>query len=406
MRQLPVSSARHAVPAFLAALALSACASKPILPAANVPSEAVTLPMQLDEVHASIEVEVNGQPARMLLDTGADQIVLSADAAKRLRLPVRATATPGSGAAGTYIASTTTIADLAAGDIHRRKLTAYVVPFPEEFVYDGVLGAPFFATLRITLDYQRRAVTLRSSASRETSSDSVQIPMKLEGGKLLVLASAAGVTGWFCVDTGAGNALTLFTPTVKQRGLGKAFSPAVHTITGVSAGGYTRGTLVRVPEVAIGPFALRQVVAELSEAEKGLFASSLYAGNLGGEIWRRFNVTLDYSGHQMLLAPNDAIGQPFVGPRSGLSPSLVEGVIQIVDVVDGSPAAEAGLRIGDVIVAMNGVSTDPHQDTAIRRSYDEITQALRAAPGTQVRLTVRDVSGVERDATLMLRDLL
>jgi clan AA aspartic protease (TIGR02281 family) len=117
-----------------ALLALCGCASEPRVLPSNEAAQVVTLPMQLDEVHPSIEVMVNGRPARLLLDTGADQIVLSSSAARRLGLPVRSTGTPGSGAAGTYIASTTAIADLGAGAIHRHKLTAYVVPFPEELV--------------------------------------------------------------------------------------------------------------------------------------------------------------------------------------------------------------------------------------------------------------------------------
>jgi clan AA aspartic protease (TIGR02281 family) len=405
MRSLLISGTRI-VRAVLTVAALSACGSGPTLLVADEPAAAVTLPMQLDGVHASIEVTVNGKPARMLLDTGADQIVLSPDAARRLGLPVRSTATPGSGAAGTYSASVTTITDLAIGTIRRRKLTAYVVPVPEEFAYDGVLGTPFFAPLLTTLDYQQSAVTLRSSAPFEPLPDTTQIPIKLESGKLLAMASAAGVTGWFSVDTGAGNALTFFAPTVKQYRLRDAFSPSVDTITGVSPGGYTRGTLVRVPEVTIGPYVLNQVIVELSEADQGLFASSLYAGNLGGELWRRFKVTLDYPGRHMSLTPNNALSQPFAGPRSGLVPSLVNGAIRIVDVVDGSPAAEAGFRIGEAIIAVNGASTDTRQGEAVRTSLDKVTQALRAAPGTQVRLTVRDASGAERELTLRLRDLL
>jgi clan AA aspartic protease (TIGR02281 family) len=406
MRNLQPSGARPVALVILTVVAFSACRSEPNLPTADDPAAVATLPMQLDGAHASVEVTVNGKSVRMLLDTGADQIVLTSDAARRLGLPVRSTATPGSGAAGTYSASVTTIADLSAGAIHHRKLTAYVVPVPEEFIYDGVLGTPFFAPLLTTLDYQQRAVTLRSHGSFELLPDDTQVPIRLESGKLLVLASAAGVTGWFSVDTGAGNALTFFTPTVKQYGLRNAFSPSVHTITGVSPGGYTRGTLVRVPDVTIGPYVLNQIVVELSEAEQGFFANSLYAGNLGGELWRRFKVTLDYPGGRMALTPNDAIGQPFIGPRSGLVPSLVDGAIQIVDVVEGSPAAEAGFRIGEVIVAINGASTGSLQSEATRASFDETTQALRAAPGTQVRLTVRAPSGAERDVTLLLRALL
>src|SRR3954470_4796432 len=101
MRNLTISGVHKVLPAILAVVALSACGSDPTLPAADDPTAVVTLPMQLNGAHASVEVTINGKSARMLLDTGADQIVLSPGAAERLGLPVRSTTTPGSGAAGT-----------------------------------------------------------------------------------------------------------------------------------------------------------------------------------------------------------------------------------------------------------------------------------------------------------------
>jgi membrane-associated protease RseP (regulator of RpoE activity) len=140
---------------------------------------------------------------------------------------------------------------------------------------------------------------------------------------------------------------------------------------------------VRVPDVTIGSHVFNRVIMELSEAEEGYFANSLYVGNLGGELWRRFTVTLDYTGRQMYLAPNDAFDQPFDGPKSGLAPPLVDGMVKIVDVVDGSPAAEAGMQAGEAILAVNDVSTDSQQGAATRASLDRVTQALRAAPGSR-----------------------
>lgn len=389
-KSAPVCARRVALTA-LAAIALSACGSEPTLPSNDNPTVPITIPMQLEGAHASIAVTINGRSARMLLDTGSDQIVLTPAATERLGLPLHPTTVPGSGASGTYTASVTEIVDLGVGTIHRRKLTAYVVPVPEEFVYDGVLGVPFFATLLATLDYQRGALTLQASPVGTT-----QLPIKVEGGKLLVMASAAGVTGWFSIDTGAGNALTFFSPAVEQYGLSTAFAPSVHTITGVSPGGYTRGTLVRVPDVTIGPYALSQVVIELSEAKAGLFASRAFTGNLGGELWRRFRVTLDIPHQQLWLTPNDALTAHFEGPRSGLVASRVRSAIEIIDVAEDSPASEAGLHIGDTLIALNGTSV----------SFEELTQALKAPAGTPIRLTVRNSSGTEADATLVLRELL
>lgn len=397
--------ARRAAPVVLSTLMLIACSDEPTRHARCDSAAAATIPMRLDGPHASVEVQINGRLARMLLDTGADQIVLSSLAIERLGLQREADSTPGSGAAGSISASTTSIADLSVGGFHRRKQVAYVVPFPREFAYDGVLGIPFFAAFTTTTDYQRRLFTLEPRVACEALSGAASIPIRIESGKLLLLATAGGVSGWFSVDTGAGNALTFFAPIVERLRLRESFSPSVRTVTGVSPGGYTHGALVRIPTVRIGPYVFDQVVAELSLDTEGYFAKSPYIGNLGGELWRRFSVTLDYPGGLMYLTPNDAFNDPFVGPRSGLTPSLVGGIVTVVDVVEDGPAAAAGVQVGDTILAVDGkILGAPVVDAA--RSIDTVVRALRAVPGTAVSLRLRDASGAEREVELVLRDLL
>ncbi|NJO12715.1 MAG: PDZ domain-containing protein [Gammaproteobacteria bacterium] len=78
----------------------------------------------------------------------------------------------------------------------------------------------------------------------------------------------------------------------------------------------------------------------------------------------------------MYLAPNDAFDQPFDGPRSGLAASLVDGLVKIVEVVEGSPAAEAGMHTGEVILAVNGASLDSQQGRASRASLERVVRAL------------------------------
>jgi putative serine protease PepD len=64
-------------------------------------------------------------------------------------------------------------------------------------------------------------------------------------------------------------------------------------------------------------------------------------------------------------------------------------------VVGGGPAAQAGLRPGDVIVRLDDANVDTVEDL-----FGELRQRR---PGSQVRLTfVRD--GRERQATITLAD--
>ena len=59
-----------------------------------------------------------------------------------------------------------------------------------------------------------------------------------------------------------------------------------------------------------------------------------------------------------------------------------DGSVTITDVISGSPAADAGIRIGDQLVAMNGVEL-------IEANYPKI-KAMKAemSPGSSVKYTV------------------
>jgi C-terminal processing protease CtpA/Prc len=65
----------------------------------------------------------------------------------------------------------------------------------------------------------------------------------------------------------------------------------------------------------------------------------------------------------------------------------------------GSPAAEAGIEVGDRVTA---VDSQP----AAKLTLPALRLRLRTdAPGTRVRLTLRTGAAAEREVTLTLRDL-
>ncbi|MBO5755090.1 MAG: PDZ domain-containing protein, partial [Clostridia bacterium] len=61
---------------------------------------------------------------------------------------------------------------------------------------------------------------------------------------------------------------------------------------------------------------------------------------------------------------------------------LADGYAKIIEVANGSPAEEAGLRLGDIIVAVEGV------DFALL-GYDNAVSKIRGEEGTEVTLTVK-----------------
>ena len=65
----------------------------------------------------------------------------------------------------------------------------------------------------------------------------------------------------------------------------------------------------------------------------------------------------------------------------GVEISLEDGSIKVIGAIDDSPAARAGIRAGDTIVAVDSIAVDPEH-------LDESVERLRGRPGSRVELTI------------------
>lgn len=89
----------------------------------------------------------------------------------------------------------------------------------------------------------------------------------------------------------------------------------------------------------------------------------------------------------------DIISGSYQGIGAQVAQDPVTSEIVIVTPFTGSPAEKAGIRPGDVLVAVDGESTEGWSTAqAVRR--------IRGRPGTQVTLTVRHSNGVVEEATI------
>jgi hypothetical protein len=133
------------------------------------------------------------------------------------------------------------------------------------------------------------------------------IPLSFDGSKIpfvltsIVVEGRAPVEAKLEVDTGADGTLVINSSFVKKQHLLAAMPKAVQD-RGRGLGGEERRLLGQVKAVQLGQFVMKDPpVVLLLETE---VESKGGDGVVGGEIFRRFKMIIDYSRKRMILEPN------------------------------------------------------------------------------------------------------
>jgi hypothetical protein len=122
---------------------------------------------------------------------------------------------------------------------------------------------------------------------------------------------------------------------------------------GEGVGGKIQMHLTLVKEFKLGPFRFRNVPTYIFDDIYNVTSYPYLGGLIGNDILRRFNVIINYEKRDIYLTPNSHYRDPFDYSYSGLELYFIEGQVEIGDVATDSPAEKAGLKEGDIVVAIN-----------------------------------------------------
>jgi hypothetical protein len=333
----------------------------------------MTAPIQMNANKPRTPVRVNGAgPFDFLVDTGSIFDLVDTERAVELGIVSEGAFDAGGAGEATMTTSTATDVSLAVGDLDLPPQNVEVAPINaaigmlEGRRLDGLLGYDFFSRFPVELDYE--AGTL--SIGREPRGSEVPLRIVRRHPFLRAAFELGGrrFEHEFVVDTGFRSGLVLASPFVRDEGLLGLAGRTIEATTGAGIGGPTVERVGRASQLELGPFVLENVLVNLSQARAGTLADSGFGGIIGSEILRRFTATFDYPASRLLLEPNAGCDEPFEFDLSGLFLTGGDG-IEVFSVVDGSPAAEAGIRAGDQVV------TD--------MPLDELRKSLRTEPGVE-----------------------
>lgn len=359
-----------------------------------------SVPMQFSENHVYLDVMLNGKgPFHFAVDTGGSNVI-DTEVAKELGVDTSGSAQVTGVGSSSSDSSFAVIKTLQVGSALVTNQVFDVLPIAKSFgiahgmPMDGMIGYEVLSRFVTTFDYGSKRVVFHMPGSYAPAPDATVIPIVQYGTLPQFPCSIDNVPTTCTLDTGSRNAISLFTPFIEAHPNATPEKRTALGVNGFGVGGAHIGWLGRVRTLSFGGLTLRDLVGDYATQNKGGLAMPFIGANVGGEVWKRFTMTLDYRQLTMTLTPNVDFEMRDHWDRSGVY-LVNKGAITIIDVRPGTPAAKAGLTKGDVITSVNGSS---------RLSLGRVRDIFSGAPGTAVHLDVKTKDGTTHAIDLTLVD--
>ncbi len=245
----------------------------------------------------------------------------------------------------------------------------------------GLIGYDVLSRFTLEIDFDRQVLTLYDPPTYAHSGPGVAIPMTLHGNVPSVEATLNGhCKGTYIVDVGNASVLSVGAEQVMKCGLlGTRHKEVQHWVGGI--GGAFVENVCRLDSLELGPFRFVEPVAGLTTHHQGGAGSKEIQGNIGTTVLERFRCTFDYAHGTLWLQKGARYAQREAFTRSGLWFTRWAGVVVVFGVVRHSPAEDAGLKIRDVLRAINGKPIE-------KWTPEELDALLQdGTAGTVVKLT-------------------
>lgn len=223
---------------------------------------------------------------------------------------------------------------------------------------DGIIGYSFLSRYIVTVDYDTEEILVYTKG---------RFPYP-RGGQLLrpSLTQIPLITAplrnerrttlnRYYFDTGAGMCLLLSSQFTQDSALitNRRKARKIIQTEAQGLGGKMQMSLTTVQEFRVGNYSFRNVPTYIFDDRTNITAYPFLGGMIGNDLLRRFNITLNYSKKEIYLMPNTHFKDMFDYSYTGLIIYLIDGRVEVTDIIKGSPAEKAGIRKGDIIMAVN-----------------------------------------------------
>lgn len=333
-----------------------------------------------------LQARFNGQPTEVMLDSGASMTTLDRAYARSIGLPEGQKIT-GRGAGGIVEAELVSGVTLEIGGMRFEDMTVGVMDLSSVARGIGrpmnvVVGREFFNNAVVSIDWARSELRLSSPGTFSPRHGATAINLKRKGPfNVIPVAVAGNAPIDALLDVGNGGIMNLPKTYWGQRQELVDLPHSASMLGGV--GGLHAARITTVPTVTLAGKTFRNVPTVLSEGGNDHDPEKM--ANVGIGFLKQFHVDLDLGNDRIYLAPRED-APPFDRERSGTRVDLLGDRLKVTFVAPGSPAATAGLKEGDEIVAVDG--------RKVTGAYYADSDWTRGAAGTRVKLDRADGSSV------------
>lgn len=290
-------------------------------------------------------------PYHFLIDTGASVTLVSPELAARyvsknappaIQPLVRVKSADGE----TALLAATTLRRIELGGARFENVQALVYDCASLSSHlgvriDGILGFPLFRETILTLDYPQSRVLLQSRSAAPLQ-PGTPIPFNNDRRTPIIQLKLGAQTFAALIDSGSDVALSL-----NPVGLDPAFSVAPRSGGTVAtlSGDRTQRIGRLADTLMLGDYPVKQPVADLTDE----------LTSVGGGILKHFTVTFDQEHSRVTFYRQSHLPiQPEPRRSAGVSFTKTPAYWRIASVVEGSPAAAAGVQSGDLVTRING----------------------------------------------------
>jgi predicted aspartyl protease len=335
----------------------------------------------------TISVGVNGKTGMFLIDTGSSQSVIDSSFAHQLGLNPTGKAIVRKNYAieelSTVLAEHLQLGNngLSAHNFLESDLSAMSRALSVSLA--GILGADVLTTTYVKLIYSSGV------AQVVTNIDDVGKPVKLKKMQdgFFVPVRIGPSEFDLLLDSGT-NSTAISNSAWQELPFSRTPNSLIEGIRSADSDHHT--ALACTPTLKLGDAILRdQPLRVIETARSGNFSNSMFTGILGGDVLGHFEVTLDL-GHSLLYLKPDPTyrSDPYALVTIGIQFFKAKmGGFSVAAVWKHSPAEEAGIKVGDQIISVNG---NQSADLDLKGFSEQLHQPA----GTRVTLEVERPTGL------------